>query len=224
MLNPSEAPARLIAQRFAPYSISDSSAKPQTLSLNARIAALPWRATKRGEKVMLSLSEAAISAGIAKSTIWRAVKAGRLSASRTVTGTYQVDPAELFRVFPAMPKNVEMRQPAPVIETAVIPALEAQLSALKEVSSLLREQLEDARKDRDPAEVMHLPCTGWPGRGGIGRPPVLHVRTLAPTVTNVIGDEQSRANQPDAHSCDERWHGAGSNAPPIGAPETRSGT
>jgi hypothetical protein len=149
MLNPSEAPARLIAQRFAPYSISDSSAKPQTLSLNARIAALPWRATKRGEKVMLSLSEAAISAGIAKSTIWRAVKAGRLSASRTVTGTYQVDPAELFRVFPAMPKNVEMRQPAPVIETAVIPALEAQLSALKEVSSLLREQLEDARKDRD---------------------------------------------------------------------------
>jgi len=98
---------------------------------------------------MLSLSEAAIAAGIAKSTIWRAVKAGRLSASRTVTGTYQVDPAELFRVFPAMPKNVEMRQPAPVIETAVIPALEAQLSALKEVSSLLREQLEDARKDRD---------------------------------------------------------------------------
>jgi len=82
----------------------------------------------------------------------------------------------------------------------------------------------DARKDRDPAEVMHLPCTGWPGWGGIGRPPVLHVRTLAPTVTNVIGDEQSRANQPDAHSCDERWHGAGSNAPPIGAPETRSGT
>lgn len=149
MLNRSEAPARLIAQRFAPYPISDSSPEPQKLSLNARIAALPWRATKRGEKVMLSLSEAAIAAGIAKSTIWRAVKAGRMSAIRTVTGTYQVDPAELFRVFPAMPKNVEMKQSALAMETGVLPALEAQISALKEVSSLLKEQLEDTRKDRD---------------------------------------------------------------------------
>jgi hypothetical protein len=147
MLNLSEAPARVIAHRFAPHPTLDSSPEPQKLSLNARIAAL--RANKRGEKVMLSLSEAAIAAGIAKSTIWRAVKAGRISATRTVTGTYHVDPAELFRVFPAMPKNFEMKQPAPAVETGVIPALEAQISALKEVSSLLKEQLEDTRKDRD---------------------------------------------------------------------------
>ena len=147
MLNSSEAPARLIAQRYAP--ISETPPEPLKPSLNARIAALPWRATKRGEKVMLSLSEAAIAAGIAKSTIWRAVKAGRISASRTVTGTYRVDPAELFRVFPAMPKNVEMKQPALAVETSIVPALEAQISALKEASSLLKEQLEDTRKDRD---------------------------------------------------------------------------
>jgi len=149
MLNSSEAPAKLIAQKFAPYPISHSSPEPQKLSLNARIAALPWRANKRGEKVMLSLFEAATAAGIAKSTIWRAVKAGRISATRTVTGTYQVDPAELFRVFPAMPKNIEMKQPALAVEPGVIPALEAQISALKEVSGLLKEQLEDTRKDRD---------------------------------------------------------------------------
>jgi hypothetical protein len=147
MLNQSEAPARLIAKRFAP--ISDNSPRPQKLTLNARIAALPWRATKRGEKVMLSLSEAAIAAGIAKSTIWRAVKAGRVSAIRTATGTYQIDPAELFRVFPAMPKNVEMKQPALAIETGAVAALEGQISALREVRSLLKEQLEDIRKDRD---------------------------------------------------------------------------
>lgn len=149
MLNAPEAPVRLIGQRFAPCPVLDSSPEPQKLSLNARIAALPWRATKRGEKVMLSLSEAAIAAGIAKSTIWRAVKSGRISAARTVTGTYQVDPAELFRVFPAMPKNVEMKQPALAVQTRVVPALEAQISALKEVSGLLKEQLEDTRKDRD---------------------------------------------------------------------------
>jgi hypothetical protein len=147
MLNQSQVPARLIAKRFAP--ISDDSPEPQKLSLNARIAALPWRATKRGEKVMLSLSEAATAAGIAKSTIWRAVKAGRVSATRTPMGTYQVHPAELFRVFPAMPKNVEMKQPAPATETGAVAALEGQISALKEVSGLLKEQLEDVRKDRD---------------------------------------------------------------------------
>jgi hypothetical protein len=147
MLNSSEAPARLIAKRFAP--ISDDSLEPQKLSLNARIAALPWRANKRGEKVMLSLSEAATAAGIAKSTVWRAVKTGRVSATRTPLGIYQVDPAELFRVFPAMPKAVEMKQPAPAMETGLVPALEAQISALKEVSGLLKEQLEDTRKDRD---------------------------------------------------------------------------
>ena len=79
-----------------------------------------------------------------------------------------------------------------------------------------------ARKDRDPAQVMHLPATSWAGRDGIGRPPVLLAGTLVRKVANVIGDEQSRANQPDAHSRDERWDGAGSNAPPIGARETRA--
>jgi hypothetical protein len=147
MLNLSEAPARLIAQRFAPYPGSDSSPEPQKLSLNARIAALP--STKRGEKNMLSLSEAATAAGIAKSTIWRAIKTGRISAIRTVTGTYKVDPAELFRVFPAMPKNGEMKQAAIAVDTGAMAALEVQISALKEVSSLLKEQVEDVRKDRD---------------------------------------------------------------------------
>jgi len=145
MLNLSEAPARLIAQRFAP--ISDNSPEPQKLSLNARIAAL--RGTKRGEKVMLSLSEAATAAGIAKSTIWRAIKVGKISAIRTVTGSYQIDPAELFTRVSAMPKNCEMKQPALAIETGAVAALEGQISLLKEVSSLLKEQLEDVRKDRD---------------------------------------------------------------------------
>ena len=49
---------------------------------------------------MFSLSEAAKVAGQSKSTIWRAVKAGRVSATKTDTGDYPIDPAELHRVFP----------------------------------------------------------------------------------------------------------------------------
>jgi hypothetical protein len=41
-----------------------------------------------------------------------------------------------------------MKQEVGVVEVAST-ALEAQIGALKEVGSLLREQLEDVRKDRD---------------------------------------------------------------------------
>jgi len=147
MLNLADAPAKVIAHRFAPNPNLESSPEPKRPSLNARIAAL--RTNKRGEKVMLSLSEAATAAGIAKSTVWRAVKAGKISAARTITGQYEIDPAELFRAFPATPKNVETKQPAPAVETGLVPALETQINALKEVSGLLKEQLEDIRNDRD---------------------------------------------------------------------------
>jgi len=48
----------------------------------------------------LTLGEAEDEVGVAKSTISRAIKAGRLSASRNEHGHYQIDPAELFRVYP----------------------------------------------------------------------------------------------------------------------------
>jgi hypothetical protein len=149
MLNLAEAPVRLIAERFAPQPPSNSSSEPQTRTLTERIATLQGQRTKRGERTMLSLSEAATAAGIAKSTIWRAIKTGRISATRTYVGTYEVDPAELFRVFPATPKDGDMKQAAMAIAPVAMAALEAQIGALKEVSSLLKEQLEDIRKDRD---------------------------------------------------------------------------
>jgi hypothetical protein len=48
--------------------------------------------------------------------------------------------------------------------------------------------------------------------------------SLRRKVTNVIGDEKSRADQPDARCCDDRRNGAGANVPPIGTRETRSRT
>jgi hypothetical protein len=149
MLNLAEAPVRLIAERFAPQPPSNRSPEPRILSLADRIASLQEHRSKQGGKTMLSLSEAATAAGIAKSTIWRAIKTGRISATRTYAGTYEVDPAELFRVFPATPKDGDLKQAAMAIAPVAMAALEAQIGALKEVSSLLKEQLEDIRKDRD---------------------------------------------------------------------------
>jgi hypothetical protein len=53
----------------------------------------------------LSLREAAARAKASKSTIWRAIKAGRMNAARTDDGGFAIDPAELFRAFP--PDRIE---------------------------------------------------------------------------------------------------------------------
>ena len=48
---------------------------------------------------MLSLNKAAKEAKVAKSTLLEALKTGKISASRNDRGHWQIDPAELFRVF-----------------------------------------------------------------------------------------------------------------------------
>jgi predicted site-specific integrase-resolvase len=48
----------------------------------------------------MSLAEAAAATGVNRPTLFRAYKSGRMSATRADTGQIEVDPAELFRVFP----------------------------------------------------------------------------------------------------------------------------
>lgn len=47
-----------------------------------------------------SLSEAAKATGKNKTTIQRAIKRGKISASKGAVGSYEIDPSELHRVFP----------------------------------------------------------------------------------------------------------------------------
>jgi len=47
-----------------------------------------------------SVSRAARETGLSKSTISRAIKSGRISATRQHDGSYHIEPAELFRVYP----------------------------------------------------------------------------------------------------------------------------
>lgn len=48
---------------------------------------------------LLSVAEAIREAKVSKATIWRAIKEGRLSVSRTNNNEVRIDPVELFRVF-----------------------------------------------------------------------------------------------------------------------------
>ena len=98
----------------------------------------------------MGLSEAAAATGVNRSTIYRAWKAGRMSAARTDTGQIEVDPAELFRVFPpiaAQQGAQEAMHHGAQTSAAVDNALRA--NVLEVEVKLLREMLAQAQSDRD---------------------------------------------------------------------------
>ena len=57
-----------------------------------------------------SLSEAARATGKNKTTIQRAIKNGKISASKGDSGSYEIEPSELHRVFPPVAAQRDAQQ------------------------------------------------------------------------------------------------------------------
>ena len=98
---------------------------------------------------MLTLNEAAKASKRSKGTLSKAIKSGRLSATRHENGSYCIDPAELFRVFPVpvvTGVGDQMETPGNTLEAT---NLKADLEAARKEASMLREMLEEVRADRD---------------------------------------------------------------------------
>jgi hypothetical protein len=53
-----------------------------------------------------TLSEAAAATGKNKATIQRAIKSGKISAPKGESGSYEIDPSELHRVFQPVAQRV----------------------------------------------------------------------------------------------------------------------
>lgn len=53
-----------------------------------------------GQLPYFTLGEAAKQAGLSKPTVSKAISSGRLSAEKQPDGSYRIQPAELFRVYP----------------------------------------------------------------------------------------------------------------------------
>lgn len=102
----------------------------------------------------VSLGTAAKMAGTSKTSINRAIKSGKLSATRRDDGSYEIDPAELARVYTVTPDTgtapVTLAQSvtAPVTDevTLRLAAAEAELKALREL-------VEEVRRGRDAAQA-----------------------------------------------------------------------
>ena len=106
----------------------------------------------------LSLGQAAKETGMDKSTISRAIKSGKLSATRKENGGYEIDPAELFRVF--APASKKMEPPALAPNTAMDGSSENQALRLQWEAAALRMQWEAATlriqdKDEEIRDLRH---------------------------------------------------------------------
>lgn len=99
-----------------------------------------------------TLNEAAKAVGKSKTTIHRAIKSGKISASKLDSGAYAIDPSELHRVFQVgtteHTKRNSTEHPETTSGTAAI-----QLEMLEKERERERQQLEetiaDLREDRD---------------------------------------------------------------------------
>ena len=98
----------------------------------------------------LSLAEAAAATGTNRTTILRAIKVGKVSASRDAHGNWVVEPAELHRVYPPVEQRTLGNRNATHYRAQIAEAAQAaQIAALRETADLMRAQLEDVRRDRD---------------------------------------------------------------------------
>jgi hypothetical protein len=109
-----------------------------------------------------SLQQAAEATGKNRSTIQRAIKKGRISALLNEAGAYEIDPAELHRVFPPVAqdqgKTVARQQSATSDIASENRELRAKVELLREMVEDLRERLDAEADERrqNAAEVRRL--------------------------------------------------------------------
>jgi hypothetical protein len=106
---------------------------------------------------MLTLGQAARLTDTSKTTLTRAIKAGRLSAIRRDDGSYEIDPAELSRVYTVKVETpatgaatgVPVHRETPERDPGDTLALRAEIEGLRAQLALMREHADELRHQRD---------------------------------------------------------------------------
>ena len=99
-----------------------------------------------------TLGTASQATGCAKSTILRAIKAGRISAVRDDLGQWRIEPAQLFHVFPTLANPDATPHTGPMEWDTTTDTLVAELRAA--IADLRRGQ-DDLRQERDHWRAAH---------------------------------------------------------------------
>jgi hypothetical protein len=101
-----------------------------------------------------TLGQAAKATGMTKTTIAEAIKKGRISAIKDESGWYQIDPAELHRVYASVSlqdgnTDTQTEQYKTHELTSKIMVLEDQVKAIGEIKERIEAECDDLRTDRD---------------------------------------------------------------------------
>lgn len=107
--------------------------------------------------MVYTLGEAAKATGKSKATISKAIKNGRISASKGDNGVYRIDPSELHRVYPPTPietGKLERNETPSLLqkntrESSRIRELEILLKGSQQRLEDRDERLSDLKEDRD---------------------------------------------------------------------------
>ena len=95
---------------------------------------------------ILTMTQAAQRAGISRSTLYRAIRTGRISVVSLPTGKRGIDTAELMRVFgPLQPNTVQKEQSGTSSDIAV---MRERCTALQREVEWLRADLADAKNEK----------------------------------------------------------------------------
>ncbi len=99
---------------------------------------------------MLSLTKAAEEVGISRSALFKAIKNGRVSATKNGKGEFIIDPAELFRVYQPVNKvNVNLYQPSQQQDMAKETAETVEITMLKQLLKQVESERDDLRRRLD---------------------------------------------------------------------------
>ena len=125
-----------------------------------------------GHSMSYTLTQAAEAAKVQRSTVFKWIKAGKVSATKAADGTFRIEPAELHRFLDSVSKETPLsetlKQPDTRADTATdtlleLMSLRSQVEKLQHIVEMEKERSRELREEREAwkrqAERLALPAT-----------------------------------------------------------------
>ena len=95
---------------------------------------------------LVTIAQAARTAGVARSTIYSHLRSGKLSATRTPTGERRIDTSELSRVYGPVGHTTQSDVVSSTPHNAAL--LQAKIESLEAQNKLLRDEVQAGREEK----------------------------------------------------------------------------
>jgi TolA-binding protein len=101
-----------------------------------------------------TLGEAAIACGKSKSTLSKAIKSGKISAFKNDHGAFEIEPSELFRLYPPTPPPIEQNTIETVgVEQKETPKNTNNIEMLEAKLQMANERIDELKLDKEKLEI-----------------------------------------------------------------------